>query len=159
MANSTVRPRIVTFLEQQDGFVHVGGIARGAQVSAPSVRKVLAELKAAGRLEVSTIPATAAGDQRRTGWPGYRLIRSAPVPDVWPAAGLSGSELLGEALAGLHRIADAAGIFEQTWQAASVAEVCDMIASWCAARRHAPADDGSLAAAVEESNRRWGGAR
>ena len=41
---------------------------------------------------------------------------------------------LDEALAGLHRIATAAGIFEQTWQAASIGEVCDMIAAWCRGR-------------------------
>ena len=40
-------------------------------------------------------------------------------------------EPLDEALAGLHRIANAAGIFRQTWTAASISEVCDMIAAWC----------------------------
>jgi hypothetical protein len=40
-------------------------------------------------------------------------------------------EQLDQALAGLHRIANAAGIFPQTWQAGSIGEVCDMLAAWC----------------------------
>jgi hypothetical protein len=44
-------------------------------------------------------------------------------------------EQLSEALAGLHRVAEAAGIFEQTWQAGSIGEVCDMLAAWCRDRR------------------------
>jgi hypothetical protein len=39
------------FLESRSHFVHIGGIAKGAQVSTNSVRKVLAELEAVGRLE------------------------------------------------------------------------------------------------------------
>ena len=52
MANEPVRPRVMAFLSRQDGFVHVGGIARGAEVSANSVRMVLRELEQAGRLEI-----------------------------------------------------------------------------------------------------------
>jgi hypothetical protein len=53
MADEPVRPRIMDFLAHQGGFVHVGGIARGAQVPAPSsVRMVLRGLEAAGRLEI-----------------------------------------------------------------------------------------------------------
>lgn len=48
-----VRPRIMDFLESRSHFVHVGGIAKGAQVSTESVRKVLAELGAAGRLDTT----------------------------------------------------------------------------------------------------------
>jgi len=65
---------------------------------------------------------------------------------------------LDEALAGLHRIANAAGIFPQTWDAGSISEVCDMLADWCRGRRGAaPATPGALAEAVEESNKRWDG--
>jgi len=80
MANEPVRPRIVAFLERQDGFVHVGGIARGAQVSAPSVRKVLLELERAGRLETCPawkMPGQATGS-------GYRLRPAGPAPGRAP---------------------------------------------------------------------------
>jgi Mn-dependent DtxR family transcriptional regulator len=53
MANESVRPRIMDFLETRSHFVHIGGIARGAQVSPGSVRKVLAELIREGRLETT----------------------------------------------------------------------------------------------------------
>lgn len=49
---------------------------------------------------------------------------------------------LDEALAGLHRIAVAAGVLEETWQARSVGEVCDMIAAWCRWRRTPPGQGG-----------------
>jgi hypothetical protein len=72
MANEPVRPRIMDFLEHNDGFAHVGGIARGAQVSRNSVRTVLDELEAAGQLE--TGPAASDDpDGRRHGNVGYRL--------------------------------------------------------------------------------------
>jgi hypothetical protein len=68
----------------------------------------------------------------------------------------AGRSQLDEALAGLHRIAEAAGIFPQTWDAGSISEVCDMIAAWCRVRRDAaPASPGVLAEAIEESNKRW----
>lgn len=67
VANEPVRPRIMDFLTRQDGFVHVGGFARSAQVSAPSVRMVLRELEQAGRLE--TCPA---GDMPGWAGAGYR---------------------------------------------------------------------------------------
>jgi hypothetical protein len=95
MANEPVRPRITDFLARQDGFVHVGGIARGAQVSAPSVRMVLRELESAGRLEVQ-----AAGDMPGLTGAGYRLrlgdpARAAPggpgpARDAWHASGQAG---------------------------------------------------------------------
>jgi 5'-deoxynucleotidase YfbR-like HD superfamily hydrolase len=69
--SESVRPRIMDFLARQDGFVHVGGIARGAQVSAPSVRMVLRELEQAGRLEVRP-----AGDMPGPTGPGYRLCKT-----------------------------------------------------------------------------------
>jgi hypothetical protein len=55
-----------------------------------------------------------------------------------PHAEWLGDAPLDEALAALRRIADAAGIFPQTCEAASIAEVGDMIALWCAQRRSAP---------------------
>lgn len=76
MANEPVRPRIMAFLARQEGFVHVGGIARGAQVSAPSVRKVLRELEHDGRLETCPaweMPGPATGS-------GYRLRSGGPAP-------------------------------------------------------------------------------
>jgi hypothetical protein len=73
MANERVHPRIMAFLARQDGFVHVGGIARGAQVSAPSVRMVLRELEQAGRLEVRP-----GGDMPGPTGAGYRLRPGDP---------------------------------------------------------------------------------
>jgi hypothetical protein len=62
-----------------------------------------------------------------------------------PAAGTAGEMLaavadgrqLDEALAGLRRIAEAAGIWQATWQADSIGQVCDMLAAWCRGRRPA----------------------
>jgi Mn-dependent DtxR family transcriptional regulator len=51
MANESVRVRVMDFMETRSHFVHIGGIAKGAQVSTGSARKVLAELEAEGRLE------------------------------------------------------------------------------------------------------------
>jgi hypothetical protein len=60
---------------------------------------------------------------------------------------------LNEALAGLHRIANAAGIFAQTCQAQSIAEVCDMIAGWCQQRRaHDRAHDHAHAAGLTDAD-------
>jgi DNA-binding transcriptional LysR family regulator len=51
-------------------------------------------------------------------------------------------EQTNELLAGLKRISDAAGITAQTYQAQSLAEVCDIIAGWCRrARAHDLAHD------------------
>jgi hypothetical protein len=61
---------------------------------------------------------------------------------------------LNEALAGLKRIAEAAGIFEQTWQARSIAEVCDLIAAWCTAHRSAWDDPQVMTADLRESFQR-----
>lgn len=61
-----------------------------------------------------------------------RLHTGAFETGRWAAAA---DDQLNEALAGLHRIATAAGIFEQTWQAGSISEVCDMLAAWCRDRR------------------------
>ena len=55
--------------------------------------------------------------------------------DLARAAKVAGGAPLDEALAGLHNIAVAAGIFEDTCHAASIGEVADMIAAWCRARR------------------------
>jgi hypothetical protein len=81
MANESVRPRIMDFLEARSHFVHVGGIAKGAQVSTPSVRKVLAELEAEGRLEnTRDIPgaSTTFGYRLRRG--GCSRCGEAPAP-------------------------------------------------------------------------------
>lgn len=72
MANEPVRPRIMDFLEHHDGFAHVGGIARGAQVSRNSVRTVLHELEVAGQLETGHATPDDP-DGRRRGNVGYRL--------------------------------------------------------------------------------------
>jgi Mn-dependent DtxR family transcriptional regulator len=139
MGNHWAKPRVMAFLEAQDGFVHVGGIAHGAQVSPATVRKVLAELHTAGRLEIRrgrTAPVD--GDGRRTGAPGYRLRRAgAATGDRFLTELLlaSADAPLDESLAGLHRIAVRAGIFDQTCEATSIAEVCDMIADWCGEQR------------------------
>jgi phage repressor protein C with HTH and peptisase S24 domain len=66
--NDPVGPRIIDFLSQQDGPLNLADIARGAQVSRPSVRKVLAELDDDGRLDV---------DRSMPGSPRYRM-RPAP---------------------------------------------------------------------------------
>jgi hypothetical protein len=58
-------------------------------------------------------------------------------------AGLAGSQL-DEALAGIHQIAQAAGIFEQTWHATSIGEVCGMIAAWITDRRAEPQPTGGV---------------
>jgi hypothetical protein len=77
MANEPVRPRVMAFLSRQDGFVHVGGIARGAEVSANSVRTVLRELEQAGRLE--TRPT---GDMPGPTGAGYRLHPGDPARET-----------------------------------------------------------------------------
>jgi hypothetical protein len=63
----------MAFLARQVGFAHVGGIARGAQVSANSVRMVLRELELAGRLEEQP-----RGDMPGFTGPGYRLRPDNP---------------------------------------------------------------------------------
>ena len=77
MANEPVRPRVMAFLSRQDGFVHVGGIARGAEVSANSVRTVLRELEQAGRLEIRP-----AGDMPGPTGAGYRLYPGDPARET-----------------------------------------------------------------------------
>jgi hypothetical protein len=138
MPNHSVRPQILRFLARQDRYIGVGAIAAGAGVSRPSVRKVLDRLKAEGRLDVGTVPADPGGDQRRTGWPGYRLKQ--PEPDAFTAMVKAAAydEQLTEAYTGIGRIAAAAGITLATYDAQSMAEVCDMIAAWCAEHRPAP---------------------
>jgi hypothetical protein len=68
-------------------------------------------------------------------------------------AAAAGGDQLGEAMAGLHRIAVAAGLYEATWAAGSVTEVSEIIAAWCHAQRgitHLPGGGGviEVAAAV-----------
>jgi len=129
----------MAFLERQDGrFVHVGGIAHGAQCSVASVRKVLAELHKQAMLEISRArTAPVDSDGRRTGSPGYRLKRAEPAEDRFLAElrAVAAGAPLDEALAGLYRIAQKAGIFDQTCEAQSIAEVCDMLADWCGEQR------------------------
>jgi hypothetical protein len=126
-------------LERQDGrFLHVGGIAHEAQCSVASVRKVLPELYKQGALEISRARTAPVGsDGRRTGSPGYRLRRPGPAEDRFLAElrAVAAEAPLDEALAGLYRIAQTAGIFDQTCEAQSIAEVCDMIAGWCGEQR------------------------
>lgn len=56
-----------------------------------------------------------------------------PLAEFMAAA--AGEDQLDEAMAGLHRIALAAGLYETTWAAASVTEVSEIIAAWCKGRR------------------------
>jgi hypothetical protein len=75
----------------------------------------------------------------------WRAARRAPAPSGALCGDPFAAELvafeagtqLDEALAGLKRIAEAAGIFQATWQATSITGVCDMIAAWCAERQAA----------------------
>lgn len=77
----------------------------------------------------------AAGWPYPTRWAG-RAIADVPLGRFGEdLAAAEAAAPLDEALAGLHRIAAAAGVLEETWQARSVGEVCDMIAAWCRARR------------------------
>jgi hypothetical protein len=64
---------------------------------------------------------------------------------------------LDEALAGLRRIAAAAGIFEAAWQTRTVGETCDMIAAWCTANRQTP-EQAARARAERDGARpeKWG---
>jgi hypothetical protein len=98
-----------------------GPVIENAGVIAPgptaAVAEALAELGAAIRvLEVEQYV------DERAGWQRVLIMTAA------------GGQL-DEALAGLATIAKAAGIFEDTWQARSVTEVCGMIAEWADARR------------------------
>jgi hypothetical protein len=98
-----------------------GPVIENAGVIAPgpaeAVTAALGELAAATRvIQVSQYT----GDQ--AGWQQVLIMAAGDAP-------------LDEALAGLGKIARAAGIFEQTWEAGSVTEVCDMIAEWADARR------------------------
>jgi hypothetical protein len=114
----------------------VSEIAKGARVTRPTVRRFLTGLTPA---ELEIMPST--------GWPRYRLRRPDTFEDMLAAA--TADAPLDEALAGLHRIATAAGIFEDTWHAQSIGEVCDMIAAWCRQRHcHDLAHDHAHAAGL-----------
>lgn len=87
MANQPVRPRILAFLARQDGFVHVGGIAKGTQVSTTSVRKVLRELEQENRIETcppSQMPGAFTGHGYRLR-PGY-AARGTPAAQTGESA-------------------------------------------------------------------------
>jgi antitoxin (DNA-binding transcriptional repressor) of toxin-antitoxin stability system len=90
----------------------------------------------------------------------HTQITKAGKPVAWiiPVTGKPGTYLADEVVAGLVRIAKAAGIYEQVLPAGSLNAVFDMIAAWCQVRRDAaPASPGVLAEAIEESNKRWTG--
>jgi hypothetical protein len=91
----------------------VAEIARGADVTSTVVTTVLGLVADAGRLETSGRPGAAR----------YRLIARLPTPHD-------------EALDGLRRIGDAAGVEPQAWEL-PVGDVADMIARWCQAHRQA----------------------
>jgi hypothetical protein len=87
------------FLAHQDGFVHVGGIARGAQVSANSARTVLRELDQAGRLEVRPT-----GDMPGPTGAGYRLRPADPARHAPRGVATTQEEgNVGEQLGGLYK--------------------------------------------------------
>jgi hypothetical protein len=68
-----------------------------------------------------------------------------------------GSYMAEEVIAGLARIAKAAGIYEQLLPVPSFNQLCDALADWCRARRDAaPGRPGALAEAVEESKLGFG---
>jgi hypothetical protein len=142
MPNATVMPGIRAWMEAHQEPATVDTIRRGAGVAAPSVRRFLRSLDP-GDLEITRTP----------GRPLYRLRRTGNFEDDLFASGQTAQ--LSQAFAGLHRIAEAAGIFGETLAARSIGEVADILAAWCAERRHAPPARGGLAEAVEKSNRRW----
>lgn len=82
MANELVRPRVIGFLERQDHSLHLGAIARGAEVSVPSARAVPRELEAAGRLDI---------DRALPGSPGYRLRDCLPGAPATAERGNAGA--------------------------------------------------------------------
>ncbi len=99
MTNEPVRPRVMAFLTSQDGFVHVGGIARGAQVSANSARTVLRELEQAGRLEVRPT-----GDMPGPTGAGYRLRPADPARHAPRGVAMTQEEKkVSEQLGGLYK--------------------------------------------------------
>lgn len=120
MANMTVMPKIRRWMEANPAPATISEIAKGAWVSRPSVNRFLRDLPPA-ELAVTGMP----------GKPRYSLIIPGSFDAMLAAEATAEAARmpLDEALAGLHRIAVAAGILEQTWQARSIAEVCDMIAA------------------------------
>jgi hypothetical protein len=97
---------------------NAGVVASGP---AAAVASALAELAAAAR-----IVEVAQYIDGEAGW--------APVLILTAAGGAP----LDDALAGLRRIAEAAGIFGETLDAGTVAEVCDILARWAARNRPGP---------------------
>jgi MarR-like DNA-binding transcriptional regulator SgrR of sgrS sRNA len=65
---------VTAYLQGQVVYRHVGAIARWAQCSPGTVRKVLRQLEAQGRLKTAPRPAPDPGDQRRSGLTGYLLV-------------------------------------------------------------------------------------
>jgi hypothetical protein len=125
MPNATVMPGIRAWMEAHQEPATVDTIRRGAGVAAPSVRRFLRSLDP-GDLEITRTP----------GRPLYRLRRPGNFEDDLFASGQTAQ--LSQAFAGLHRIAEAAGIFGETLDAGTVAEVCDILARWAARNRPGP---------------------
>jgi hypothetical protein len=119
-------PAIRAWMAAHQEPANASQIARGAGVHRSSVRTFLDYLEP-GELELTGLP----------GSPKYRLRHPDSFERMLAAEAVAEAARmpLDEALAGIHRIATAAGIFEDTWQARNMAEVCDIIAAWCAARR------------------------
>jgi hypothetical protein len=105
-----------------------GPLIENAGVVAPgpaaAVASALAELATATR--VTEVAQYIDGEGLGTGW--------APVVIMTAAGGAP----LDDALAGLRRIAEAAGIFNKTLEAETVAELCDILAAWCEQNRPGP---------------------
>jgi hypothetical protein len=73
MSRRRAEDRLMAFLEEsRDRFLHVGAIARWAQISRETARKYLHQLDAAGKLETGPAEPDET-DRRRTGTIGYRL--------------------------------------------------------------------------------------
>jgi hypothetical protein len=125
-ARGTVMPAIRAWMTAHQEPANASQIARGAGVHRSSVRTFLDYLDP-GELELTGLP----------GSPKYRLRHPDSFERMLAAEAVTEAARmpLDEALAGIHRIAAAAGIFEDTWQAESMAEVCDIIAAWCRAAR------------------------
>jgi hypothetical protein len=96
----------------------VAEIARGADVTQVAVTTYLGLVADAGRLETS-------------GRPGSPLYRLTPPADFEEMLAASSGTPLDEALAALRLIAETAGIFPETCDARSIAEVGEIIADWC----------------------------
>lgn len=97
MPNHTAGPQVAGWLAGQAGaFRHIGAIARGARVSAPTARKWLAVLDQHGLLETGQAVSDA-GDTRRTGRIGYRLKPGAQAAGVAGLLRAGGTTLGGDA--------------------------------------------------------------